>query len=249
MGRRSTRSLFLHSVWLCLVVSGASLAQQSGNEADVSSDPSYFYEPFPMQKGFSIFQLGVSFTMLPEPIAEQEIPIPAIDVQYKRGIFDGISLVGTLSTSIYSNILHGGVQWNTNLERFSFGIATHVGGAFGFIKQDNLFDDVHGYALYVMPILRFGFRLEGCAFSSSFVATYIFASESYVNGMRAPVGPTNTVNDLFCTLAVEQPFFKDLQVSLGLSLGYARTPYQSWMLYNTLDEWLFVPEFFFTVQI
>lgn len=202
-----------------------------------------------MQKGSSILQLGVSFSMVPEPVAEQEIPIPAIDVQYKRGIFDGITLAGSLSTSIYSNMLHAGVQWNTNLERFSLGVATDVGGAYGFMKRDNLFDDVHAYALYLMPILRFGFRLEGCSFSSSFLATYVFASESHVNGMRASVGPKNTVNDLFCTLAAEQPFFKDLQVSVGLSLGYARTPYQSWMLYNTLDEWLFVPEFFFAVQI
>jgi hypothetical protein len=249
MGRRTTTSLFLRSVWLCLIVSGASFAQQLDGDEAAPSAPSYFYEPFPMQKGSSIFQLGISFSMLPEPIAEQEVPIPAIDVQYKRGIFDGVSLDGSLSTSIYSNILHAGVQWSTSLERFSFGVATHVGGAYGFMRQDNLFDDVHGYALYLMPILRFGFRLEGCAFSSSLVATYVFASESYVNGVPASVGPENTVNDLFCTLAVEQPFFKNLQVSAGLSLGYARTPYQSWMLYNTLDEWLFVPEFFFSVQL
>jgi hypothetical protein len=70
-----------------------------------------------------------------------------------------------------------------------------------------------------------------------------------VNGLEASPGPQNTLNDYYCTLVVEQPFLRTLQLSIGLSLGYARTPYQTWMFYNTVDEWLFVPEFFFAIQL
>jgi len=209
----------------------------------------YFYEPFPMEVGSSVFQLGASFSLLAYPDAEQELPIPGLDIQYKRGIFEKLALVGSFSTSYFSNLLHGGLQWNTKIERFSCGLATHLGGAYGFMTRENLFDDVEGYAVFAMLILRLGYRFDEFSVSCSFVSSYIINSRSYVNGMEASVGPQNTVNDYFCTLVVEQPFIRNLRVSIGLSLGYARTPYHTWMLYDTIDEWLFVPEFFFAVQL
>ena len=187
--------------------------------------------------------------MLPVPDAEQELPIPSLDIQYKRGILDNIAVVGTLSTCYFSNLLHGGFQWNTNLHRFSCGVANHIGFAYGFITRENLFDDVEGYALFDMFVLRLGFRLDDFSLSCSFVTTYVIKSRSYVNGLEASPGPQNTLNDYYCTLVVEQPFLRTLQLSIGLSLGYARTPYQTWMFYNTVDEWLFVPEFFFAIQL
>jgi hypothetical protein len=216
-----------------------------------SSDPAvyYFYEPFPMAPGASIFQLGASFSLLPYPDAEQELPIPAFDVQYKRGIAEHVAVVGSLSTCIYSNLVHAGIQWNTVLGRFSCGLAGHIGGAYGFITRENLFDDVEGYALFDMLILRLGYRFDDFSLSCSLVASYVMSSRTYVNGLEASAGPQNTVNDYYCTLVVEQPFLRSLHVSVGFSLGYARTPYQTWMLYNTIDEWLFSPEFFFAVQL
>ena len=218
-------------------------------EASIGPGVCYFYEPFPMEPGSSVLQLGASFSLMPYPVAEQEVPIPAIDLQYKRGIFDNVAVAGVFSTNIYSNLLHGGIQWNTKLDRFSCGLADHIGFVYGFISQDNVFDDVEAYALFDMVIVRLGYRFDDFSFSCSCVATYVMNSRSYVNGLRASGGPEHSINDYYCTLVVEQPFLRNLRVSLGLSLGYARTPYQTWMLYNTIDEWLFVPEFFFAVQL
>lgn len=209
----------------------------------------YFYEPFPMEPGSGVFQIGGSFSLLPHPDAEQEVPIPAVDFQYKRGLFDNVSVVGTFSTVYFSNLIHAGIQWNMHHNRFSWGLANHLGLAYGFITRENLFDNVEGYAWVDMMILRLGFRFDEFVCSCSFVATYIMNSRSFVNGIQAPPGPQNTMNDYYCTLVVEQPFLKSLQLSIGMSLGYARTPYQTWMLYSTVDEWLFVPEFFFAVQL
>jgi hypothetical protein len=70
-----------------------------------------------------------------------------------------------------------------------------------------------------------------------------------VHGLEASAGPQHSINDFYCTLVVEQPFLRSLHLSVGLSVGYSRTPYQTWMLYDTIDEWLFAPEFFFAVQL
>ncbi len=209
----------------------------------------YFYEPLPMESGASFFQVGASVSLLPYPDSEQEVPIPGLDVQYKRGLTESLSLAGSFSTSIFSYLVHGGLQWNTRLDRFSLGLAGHAGFAYGFITRANLFDDVQAFGLFVMPILRCGYRFDAFVVSCSFVLSYVFRSASYVNGLEASVGPQYSINDYYCTLVVEQPFMRDQHISIGLSLGYARTPYQSWMLYNTVEEWLFVPEFFFAIQL
>ena len=128
-------------------------------------------------------------------------------------------------------------------------MAGHIGFAYGFMKRENSFDNVQGYGLIDMFILRLGYRFDDFSFSLFLVATYMMKSMSYVNGLEASIGPQHTVNDYYCTLAIEQPFLRNLRLSIGFSLGYARTPYQTWMLYNTIDEWLFTPEFFFAVQL
>lgn len=209
----------------------------------------YFYEPYPMPPGSSVFQIGGSFSLLPYPDAEQEVPIPALDIQYKRGIMENISVTGVVSTCYFSNLAHAGLQWNTNIHRFSVGVANHVGFVYGFITRENLFDDVEAYALFDMFILRFGFRFDEFSCSCSLVTTYVMDSKSFVNGLRAPGGPERALNDYYCTITLEQPFLRNLSLSVGVSVGYARTPYQTWMLYSTVDEWLFSPEFFFAVQL
>ncbi|HCA79856.1 MAG TPA: hypothetical protein DEP53_08990 [Bacteroidetes bacterium] len=202
-----------------------------------------------METGSSFFQVGASVSLVPYAEAEQEIPMPGLDIQYKWGIYKNVSLAGSLSTSYFSNLFHSGIQWNANVDRFSYGFANHVGFAYGFMKRVNLFDNVEAYGLFYMPMLRIGYRFDDFSVSSSFVISYVFKSNSYVNGLSASVGPQNSINDYYCTLVVEQPLLRNLHLSVGFSLGYARTPYQSWMLYNTTDEWLFVPEFFFAVQL
>lgn len=216
-------------------------------QKDYKSGP-YFYEPFPLIPGNSIFQIGGSFTLLPITVVENEYPIPALDLQYKYGLIKNISLIGSLSTNYFSNLLHAGLQWNTNYSNFSIGLASHLGGFVGFITSEGQFEDNSAYAIFLMPILRFGLRTEEFSASMSFVAAYILRSVNKVSDLKAP-GPTNTWNDFYCTIAIEQPMFKKTLFSFGLSLAFARTPYQSWLLYNTIDQYQFVPEFFFAIQL
>ena len=234
------------------------LAEQSHNadssNSIASSDSmeintvSYFYEPFPQKIGSSILQLGGSFTLLPVPLMENEYPSPAIDLQYKHGMLKNISLNASLSTNIFSNLIHAGIQWNINSDRLSFGIANHIGCFFGFFNTEGQFDANTAYAIYYLPILRIGYRLDDFSITMSWAVSYIFKSTSRVSGLKAP-GPEHTVNDIFCTFAIEQPFLKSSYISLGFSLTYAVSPYQAWMMYNTIDNHLFIPEFFFAFQL
>jgi hypothetical protein len=208
----------------------------------------YFYEPYPLVRGSSILQLGASVTLLPIPIIENEFPTPAIDLQYKYGILNTFAVVGSFSTNYLSNLLHAGIQWNTSWNRFSIGIANHIGGFYGYITADGMFDANSAYGAFDMPMIRFGWRFDNFSASMSWAFSYVFRSYSDVNGIIVS-GPEKEINDIFCTIAVEQPFLKNTLVSIGFSLTYARSPYQSWLLHNTFDHYLISQEFFFAVQL
>jgi hypothetical protein len=209
---------------------------------------SYFYEPFPIMPGTSILQLGGSFTLLPLPVVENEYPAPALDVQYKYGLYDNLVIAASLSTNYFSNLIHAGIQWNTKFDRLSIGIANDIGGFYGFINRSEQFDENTATAFFDLPILRIGYRFPHFSISMSWAVSYIFNSYNKVSGLTAE-GPQKKINDFFCTIVVEQPFLKHSLISVGFSLNYARSPYQSWMLYNTLDQYLFLPEFFFAFQL
>ena len=209
----------------------------------------YYYEPRPLVPGTSVFQLGGSATLLPEPVVEDEYPIPAIDVQYRLGLGSQWSLVTSGSTNFFSNLIHGGPQWNESWGPFSLGIAGHIGGFVGFISAEGQFDDAWAWAGVTIALLRLGWRIDDdYAVSATGAASYIIHSESNVADVNAR-GPSGTWNDLYLTMAVEQPFLKETYVALGFSLTYSRTPYQTWLLFSTYDQRLFVPEFFFSVQL
>lgn len=240
---------FTHSfAEICFIQNEQPLKDSTTFNFNSIRDITYFYEPFPMKTGNSIIQIGGSFSLLPIPVIENEFPIPAIDVQYKYGLSKNISVAANFSTNFFSNLLHAGLQWNINSDQFSFGMANHIGGAGGFITAEGQFDNVSAYALYFMPILRFGYRFDDFSFSTSWVVTYIFKSENNVSGLKAR-GPEGTWNDYYCTLAIEQPFLKHNLISIGFSLAYSRTPYQAWMLHNTIEQYFYIPEFFFALQL
>ena len=224
------------------------LAQTNTIDNSDSSFNSYFYEPFPQQTGTAIYQIGGSFSLLPIPVIENEYPVPAIDFQFKYGTIKNISLLSSFTTNYFSNLFHFGLQWNSNSSRFSYGLANHLGGFYGFITSEGQFEENSAHALFYMPIMRFGLRANEFSVSMSFTAVYILRSATKVSDLEA-AGPTNTWNDFFCTLALEQIIFRRTIVSIGFSLAFSRTPYQSWLLHNTIDQYQFVPEFFFAFQL
>lgn len=213
-----------------------------------SNSVSYFYEPFPQEVNTSIFQIGGLFTFVPIPLIENEYPIPSVDFQYKRGVFNNVSFDTRFTTNVYSNILHTGFQYNFNIYRLSFGLSNHLGLFAGFLTYEEQFVNNWAYSIFYLPTLRFGYRFDGFSVSSSFAGIYLLKTVSKVGNYKL-INIDNQWNDFFFTFAIEQPFIKKQHISIGFSILYTRTPYQAWMLYNTIDEYLIEPEFFFAFQL
>lgn len=209
---------------------------------------SYFYNPFPLNVGSDIFQIGGSFTFAPIPLIENEYPIPSFDLQYKRCIFENHDLDATFTTNIFSNLIHLGLQRNFNIGNFCIGVSNHIGGFFGFLTYEGQFDYNTAYSIFYLPTLRFGYKFEYFSITASFSASYLIKTSSKVSDVKE-MSLDYKWNDYFCTIAIEQPFMKNQLVSLGLSFSYTRTTFQTWMLYNTIDEYMTASEFFFAFQL
>ncbi len=237
---------------LCLQsLAGFSQSSYEGSspivDDSVWQSPRYHYEPWPLDVGTSLWTFGLSLTTLPQPVVESEVPAPAIDIQFKKGVFEHVSLVTTFSTNVLSNVLQAGMQWNDRTDRLSYAAGVNVGVFGGWLSVEGQFDRNWAYAVALLPVLRTGYRFDEFSLSTTFSGTVVLSAQTYIGSLHAQ-GTSSPFNDLFITAAIEQPFLRSSFISMGISLAYSRTPYQSWILFNTLDQYLLIPEVFVGFQ-
>jgi hypothetical protein len=247
-GPRSVAGLASVAITVAGVLPGAGCSELLAQEDSTNAVQYYHYEPWPLTPGSSVFTLGLSLTMLPEPVIETEVPAPAVEVQFKLGLTRNSTLVTTISTNIFSNILQAGIQWNDTSNRFSYAIGNNLVGFFGWFTAEGQFHENWAWALGTIPLTRFGFRFEGFSLSATLAASLLFDARSHVGTIKA-AGASSPLNDIYLTLAIEQPFLRNGAVSVGFSITYSRSPYQSWILFNTIDQFLLLPEFFVGFQL
>lgn len=210
---------------------------------------SYYYEPYPMKSGDWLWQLGASATLLPVPVTENEIIVPSVDLQFKMGLSKRFSLVSSLYTNVFSNVLHGGIQWNKNYGNFSIGLVGHLGVFFGWMDLDEVYEINTAYAFIGLPMIRTGYRFEDFSLTSTIGASFIIYGNSKISEINTVGIATKNPHDLFLTLTFEQPFLRRTLMSFGFSVFFDNSPYQCWLLYNTLDYKMFIPEFFIRFQL
>jgi len=208
----------------------------------------YFYEPHPLRANENIFNLGFSISIVPEAIVEKEFPAPTADFQYKHGFSPAFSFYGNFSTNYFTNILAGGLQWNTGDDDLSFAIGSGLDGFAGSYNLGGEFDHTTAAALAYVPIIEIGHRFDDVAVSLHLAATYILYAQTHVTSL-SDNSLQYHVNDVYATLTFEEPFYGNTRVASGISLAYSRSPYSIWMYFDSFDEYLFTPEFFFSFKL
>jgi hypothetical protein len=240
-------------LWLILVVSMDVRAQSVPRPDSARPDSARpfhhdLYNPAPLECGESVLNIGGAFSLLPAPIVLQEIPAPTLDIQYKRGLSPEFSLFGNFSTNYFTNVLIAGIQYNTGLDDWSFAAGNAIAGFAGYMDLGGEFDKNTAAAVATIPMLRVGHTFEHASVSLMVAADYVLYSATKI-GAFEDRGLSSHFNDIFFTIAFEQPFYRNQRVSTGLSITYSRTPYQIWIMYNIFDQYLVIPEFFFSFQI
>ncbi len=208
----------------------------------------YLYEPLPLTAGQSVFNLGMSLSLVPAPIVEQELVAPTVDFQFKYGLTSYFTFYGGISTNYFATLVGGGLQFNNGDHEFSYSGGCAIIGFAGVMDMGGEFSKNTAGAFALLPTFRFSRRFGDVALTMLVSASYILYADTHVGSLENKNIQAN-FNDLAFEFAIEQPFFGKTYVSLGIGFTYSRTPYQIWMLYNSFDQYLVVPATFFSFRL
>lgn len=210
---------------------------------DTSKTADFINYPALMESWDYSIAIGASVTSLPIEVVEEEInrsPIIRFDSR--------LGLPARFSTSFrfYSNYLvnSGTLGFDFNLFDSKASANLGVDGSmwFGHLNLDAI--QLKARGLTVSPNLSLGVRFEDLLLSSKFEVQ--FASIWTDDGEEAPLGRKRYPDKgLAMQLNLEQPLWNNNWTLLALKLNYTKFYYQTWLSYNSLDEYLLYPEIIF----
>ena len=106
-------------------------------------------------------------------------------------------------------------------------------------------DAIHlkSYGWILNPTILYGFEFKDFVLSTEFETQhsrmFTYSEDEFLGTLRDPdAGFAIRFN-------VEQPLWDNNSVSISIKLNYAKFYSQSWLTYNTVDEYLFYPEIIF----
>lgn len=191
--------------------------------------------------------IGVVFTTTPPELTEEiRVSVPAIDFNLQRRLSKHLFLVSRLQTQIVQSNLGLGVRWATSLSNRMFVSAGYdVTGWFGALQVKDVFNS-QAYGLQNFPNVSLGYRLTKdlqVTIRTEAIIDLYYRSQV---GTLDVVYNRREVNGVAFTAVLEQPFYGNRHVSLGLRAAYSNFNWQFWSLYDTFDRNLLYPQLIFS---
>ncbi|MBL0331321.1 MAG: hypothetical protein IPP08_09100 [Chlorobiota bacterium] len=189
------------------------------------------------------YSIGLNLTILPLEIVEEEIrQSPMLDFQARYGLPFGFSIKAQLATNYLTYLGALSVLYSLDIGQFGLGFQdkqTYWRGFSSIIGFDVLADGWMNF-----PSLSLGFRTSNVRLS-------LLADLQFLTYQRTIVGETlakssrNQLNGFGIGATIEQPFWKNTDVVLGMKINYQKSSYQSWLAFTTFEKFFAYPEFTF----
>ncbi|GAB3036468.1 hypothetical protein [Spirosoma pulveris] len=204
----------------------------------------YFPQAPPLQKWRR--SIGVVFTTTPPEITEEvRVSVPAVDFNIQRALTKRFYLTGRIQTQFVQSNLGVGVRWATPLtERLSVGVGYDLSGWFGALRIKDVFNS-QAYGIQTFPSLSVGYRLTRdlqLTVRSEAIIDLYYRSQV---GSLAVEYNRRDVNGVAFAAVLEQPFYNQRRVSVGVRMAYSNFNWQLWSLYDTFDRNLLYPQLIF----
>ncbi len=210
--------------------------------ADAFDERHYVLSAYPSNILKLRVSIGVSLTVLPQPLTEYPTPAPGVDIRGKLSLPLGLNGQFRIASNIATSIAQGGGFWSTNLGMLSVGAGYSVAFVYGNITFVDGFRTTQ-YRWINYPMLTASWSFPKAALTARLEGEFTTSVESTIESQ-----PTKSNRNLLTggalTVAIEQPFFKSTHVVIGATFQYSSDPYQAWFLYNQFRDRLFSSEFF-----
>lgn len=201
----------------------------------------YILHPRPMQSYSFHYTLGASITFVPRPIAEEEIrQIPTFDAHLRYDVPYGFMLQGHIGSNYITNLLSIGAGWSYSYGRLSVSLGDNPTLWYGFANLDGFDVDATGWMN--IPYASIGIMTDELLITLRGEAQFITARTTRVGEVES-ASDKNRLAGYSIGLFLEQPFYHQRHVMLGIKINNLSSAYQSWLAFATFTDSLIYPEF------
>jgi len=209
-------------------------------QGEIPYNPPGVHYPSPLTFGEWHGSIGLSLSPLPKEIVEEEMnQSPAADFQSRLGMPWGFSIDGRALVQVLQNHFSLGARWSHFFGRFAVAIGDDIAWWFGFLTLEGFDNSADGWLNY--PYVSIGYDFGTFRLSARAEMALVMAYRSYAGDNRISTD-RNSFNGLSFSLVIEQPFWKNTHMALGVKMSYLRFYYQSWFAFETFKRYLFIPE-------
>lgn len=196
--------------------------------------------PGSFSSGEIVYSAGLSLTLLPRQIVEEEIRhIPMVNASLRYGFPSNFSVIAHLSTVYITNALSVGLIWSIPYDGFAFAMCDELSYWFGIADLNGF--DTNAMGLINRPSVSAGIDVDGYKISAKTEMIVLLAHHTYFG--TASVGRFKPeLAGIATTFILEQEIAHTAFMSFSLRANYARPNYQIWLAFSVQDRWLLFPE-------
>jgi len=204
-----------------------------------------FFYPHTYQSGQIVSSLGLALAKLPEDVVETDdvFRAPLFSYRMKYGLPENFLAEGSVETNIVTFNFMLGPKWNYQLDNLGFSLGTDLSYYFGKLEQFGFDTKFTGWALY--PNISAGYQFD--KFTISLKSELVFnLAETSKNGESEIENDLDFFNGWTIGAYLEQPFWGDNYVVLGVRSTFLKFYYPMWAAFSTFDRAFYIPEATFT---
>jgi hypothetical protein len=201
--------------------------------------PSIYYPAVPAEKQWQVSVGFVQVTPPKELTEEAWVRAPAFDAHALYGLSPEFALDGRLLSQFVQNHLSVGGRWAHSMGNFAVGAGYDVAYWFGFLNVGGFDSKAHGWMNY--PSVTVGYKLGDVRLIGKGEAWLDLYHKTSVGDNEVATDGNKLVGASF-TIAMEQAFYKNTQLTLGFRGTFTKFHWMTWSLFSTFDRYLFYPE-------
>jgi len=186
--------------------------------------------------------IGLSLIILPQPLTEYPTPAPMLDIRWRLAFPFGLQGYGRVGSNLATSIAQAGGMYALDIGPASVGLGYSVSFVYGNITFIDGFNTTQNRWIN-QPMICTSWRFDKMTLSARAEIELLMSLEQQIAD-QVVRSNTNTVIGGSFTFAIEQPFWHDTHVVLGITFANSNNPYQAWFLYNTFRDRLFSTELF-----
>lgn len=231
---------------ICVMLFLGAVPAIAQDALDRATVPSVYY-PAPKETWGFDAAVGLRVLTVPRDIAEEELNrAPSLELQAVLGLPLQFSIPVSATLQYFTNHFRTGLCWTYRFRNLAISVGDDAAFWFGFVDFEGFDNRANGWMNY--PNVSAGYDFGDVRLTAKAEAVYLMSMRSFAGDEEV------SMNRYFNTgwalaFVLEQPFWKDTHVLLGVRLVRTDFHYQTWFAFSTFDRKLLFSELLFGVLL